>query len=657
MNFLDRLPAAGKRGRVLWLLAATGLIISLLTRMALTAKSWPVLDPSPFNLLRAYVLGAFYDAIAMGYFLIPFAIYLALLPERIWKSRLHKPVLIGLFLLQIYIFLFTAFSEWVFWDEFGCRFNFIAVDYLVYTQEVIGNIRESYPVGLLMSMVGLIALALYAVVHRRVMQATASRSTYAARLKGLLVFLLLPVLAFALVTNRFKEQSGNRYIDQLAGNGIYEFFSAFRNNELDYRHFYATLDDKEAQPILRRLLSEPHSRFADTPPGSLRRDITNPGPEKRLNVVLISIESMSADFMGHFGNTQNITPFMDGLVDQSLFFSRLYATGTRTVRGLEALSLALPPTPGQSIVKRPDNENQRTLGSVFADKGYDAKYIYGGYGYFDNMNAYFGGNHYQVVDRRSIAPENIHYENIWGVADEDLFTLVLSEADKSAAANKPFFSHVMTTSNHRPYTYPEGRIDIPSHTSREGAVKYTDWAIHDFIERARKKPWFDNTIFVITADHCASSAGKTSLPVNRYHIPMLIYSPKHVQPGRMDRLMSQIDIAPSLLGMLNFSYPSYFFGYDIFRLEPGRERALIGNYQEVGYLRDGMLIRLAPRRQSQTGNGQIEAQQFVPNFETGDAKPVPLNSELAKEAIAYYQGASDLFRTRGNHWAGAPVGQ
>ena len=218
---------------------------------------------------------------------------------------------------------------------------------------------------------------------------------------------------------------------------------------------------------------------------------------------------------------------------------------------------------------------------MFRSKGYDSLFLYGGYSYFDNMGAFFGGNGYTVVDRSALAARDIHFENIWDVADEDLFTLSLRQFAHSAAVGKPFFAHIMTTPNHRPFTYPDGRIDIPSHKQREGGVKCTDWAIGDFLQRARQHAWFKNTVFVITADHCASSAGKSGLPVNHYHIPLLIFSPAHITPGVNTRLMSQIDIAPTLLGLLNFSYRSKFFGYDLNALEAGRERAFIGNYQEV----------------------------------------------------------------------------
>jgi len=305
------------------------------------------------------------------------------------------------------------------------------------------------------------------------------------------------------------------------------------------------------------------------------------------------------------------------------------------VRGLEALSIGVPPSPGEAIVKRPHNQRLFSLGSVLAAKGYQNLFLYGGYSYFDNMRAFFEANAYQVIDRTALTAAQIHHETIWGVADEDLFSLALSEFDQRAATGRPFFGQVMTVSNHRPFTYPEGRIDIPSKSSREGAVKYTDWAIGDFIERTRSKPWFANTVFLIVADHCAASAGRVDLPIERYHIPALIYWPGQVAPARDDRLMSQIDLAPTLLGVLGMSYRSQFFGYDMARLQPGRERTLIATYQQLGLFRDGVLSILKPTRK------QL---QLVPSANGLDATPLyPPRPELIEQAITWYQSSSDLF--------------
>ena len=257
------------------------------------------------------------------------------------------------------------------------------------------------------------------------------------------------------------------------------------------------------------------------------------------------------------------------------------------------------------------------------------------------MNEFFSQNGYQVTDRNVLTDEEIHYENTWGVADEDLFTLSLRELDKDYKNEKPFFAHIMTVSNHRPYTYPEGRIDIPSHTGREGAVKYTDYAIGKFIREAKLKPWFKNTLFVIVADHCASSAGKVELPVDKYHIPMIMYSPAHIKPGKFEKLVAQIDIGPSILGLLNFSYQSKFFGQDVFKMKDEQQRAFISTYQSLGYIKNNKLVILDPNKKLST---------FRPDFKTGASKPIPSEDWLTKEAIANYQLASFLYSNEGYYF-------
>ncbi|HJX30462.1 MAG TPA: LTA synthase family protein, partial [Thermodesulfobacteriota bacterium] len=309
--------------------------------------------------------------------------------------------------------------------------------------------------------------------------------------------------------------------------------------------------------------------------------------------------------------------------------------------GLEAITLSVPPTPGRSIVKRPDNENMFSWGFLMKERGYDVKFIYSGYGYFDNMNYFFSHNGFETVDRNNFSKNEIVFENAWGVCDEDLFNKCMKEFDKSFKKNTPFFALILTTSNHRPFTYPNGRIDIPSHSGRGGAVKYTDYAIGKFIRDAKEKPWFEDTLFVIVADHCASSAGKTKLPVKKYEIPLLIYSPGHVTPQKIDKLTSQIDIAPTVLELLNFNYKSKFFGKDILKMEPDQERAFIGTYEKLGYVKKDRLVILDIKKET-------NLYQF--NRKTGETTTIPLNQTFIDEAISYYQGADYVNQHHLNKW-------
>ncbi|PWV56575.1 LTA synthase family protein [Chitinophaga sp. S165] len=573
------------------------------------------------------------------YVTIRFAIYIFLffMPYS-FRLRWRTGILYISSVLIVFLLLFNAVSEWFFWQEFSTRYNFIAVDYLVYTTEVLGNITESYPLVPIITIVAILAIVIVVLLRRVVRSGVRSSFPFLKRSAIAIILLLMPLLVYYSVQEKWRHFSRNEYANSLAGNGLYEFAAAFTQNELDFYKFYQTIPDSTAFTLLRKQLETPNSRFVSTDPYNIERDVTYAEPERKLNVVLISVESLSAGFMKAFGGNENITPYLDSLARHSLLFTNLYSSGTRTVRGLEALSLSIPPTPGQSIVKRPDNAHMFSLGSVLRGHGYRTQYIYGGYSYFDNMKEFFSNNGYEVIDRSAIPAAQVHYQNIWGVADEDLFSLSMRVLDNDNKAGKPFFAHIMTVSNHRPYTYPDGRIDIPASLQiREGAVKYTDYAINKFLTDASTKPWFDSTIFVIVADHCAGSAGSVELPVTGYHIPMLIYAPKVLQPREVNTLTAQIDVAPTVLGLLRLHYHSKFFGQDVLNTPADKQRAFISTYQGLGYLRDGKLVVQSPVK---------NIHEYLPDFRNGNAATVQVEGRLAKEAIAYYQGISWLLKHR-----------
>jgi phosphoglycerol transferase MdoB-like AlkP superfamily enzyme len=627
-------------GVVLFLVLFTG--ISLVTRLALLAKSMWMVDWNS-SLLAAFGCGLVFDLAAALLFAAPATLLLTLLPGGFFERRWARVAAHGFFVLAIGLLLFGAVAEWLFWDEFSTRFNFIAVDYLVYTTEVIANIRESYPMPAIFAGLGLASLGLYALVLRTGWvdlwldsPATGARRRFLA---GGLWLAATAGLAVGLNNNELSFLT-NTYNRELAKNGVWSLFAAFQDNEIDYDQFYTTLPVDTAFTDLRKELAQDGSiQLPHTDPRDTLRYIRRDGPERRLNVIQITVESLSAKFLGAYNPESKLTPNLDELAKKSLVFDNLYATGTRTDRGMEALTLSLPPTPGRSLVKRANNTGLFTLGSLFQQRGYDTAFIYGGYGYFDNMNTFFGGNGYRVVDRAKVAKSDVTFANAWGACDEDLFNWTLREADADAAAGKPFHFFVMTTSNHRPYTYPDGRIDLPSKVSRRsGAVKYTDYALGKLIRDASAKPWFKDTVFVIVADHCASVAGRTELPVENYHIPMLIYAPGgQIAPGHVGDLMSQVDYAPTLLGLLNWSYATRFYGWDVLTAK-GDRRALIGNYQKLGFYETGALEVLRPVR---------EHLAYTYNEKTFALTPDPEKTGERDEAVAYYQTASYLYKNRG----------
>jgi phosphoglycerol transferase MdoB-like AlkP superfamily enzyme len=556
------------------------------------------------------------------------------------SGRIFTTVVVALFVVAL---LFGAVAEWFFWEEFGVRFNFVAVDYLVYTQEVFANINESYPMPVIVSaLLGTAALIVWWFQRRgwleRISAAPFNWQRRFAPLTALLAMFVATIWAWS---QSQLPKFDNNYNAELAKNGLYSFGAAFWENEIPFS-LYPNHPIEVALASAQKHLTTAQSPPASNIPGDMRRLIQHQGEERKWNVFLICVESLSGEYVGALGSKRGLTPNLDRMAKEGMFFSNLYATGTRTVRGMEAITMSVPPTPGQSLLRRPECTDMFSLGSLFASRGYDNAFLYGGNGLFDNMNYFFRNNYYRIVDRPQKEKSDVTFENAWGACDGDMFRWAMEEADRDHAVGKPFHFFCMTTSNHRPFTFPLTGVDLKDSAGKEltdgpkRTVKYTDYAINELIQKAQTKPWFANTVFVIIADHCAFSAGKAELDITKFHIPALIWNPRLVQPQRFTTLASQIDVMPTLFGLMNWNYTSRFFGLDV--LDPeytGKARAYISNYQKVGYLRGENFAILKPKK---------EFSLYDVNRKTGDLTPNPTLTPLLDEAIDLYQSAAHLYK-------------
>lgn len=589
-------------------LAAIFLLLHSGLRLVLAVETWQAAQLGLSAFLAVMGVGLLFDLATLALMLPVLLGIESMLGRRRPAGRLRRLWVWGVAAGLLFAFGFGVLAEWFFWDEFGVRFNFIAVDYLVYTHEVVGNIRESFPVGTLLGTLAvLVTLAVWA---GRDWLARAAMPDAARLPRVALWFASLAVAAVVATGFSIEQRRGiNEYQKELSANGLYSFGYAFTHNAIDYFDFYATRDGAKFHPA-----------------AELPRLVETSAPR---NVVIVTMESLSSSFTAHGGNLRGLTPNIDRLADSGLFLANLRAAGNRTVRGLEALSLAIPPLPGHAVIWRDNNRDLETLGAVLADHGYVNRFVYGGYARFDNMDAYFSGNHYQPVDRSQFPARHRGFGNIWGLADEHLYDYALELMDRDAARGKPFLMHLMTTSNHTPFTFPDGRIDLP--TGRSGAVKYADWALGRFIEAARRKPWFKDTLFVVVADHCASSKGRTSLPPENYLIPAVLYAPAHIAPHVDTRLASQIDLVPTVLDLLNLPERNRFIGRSVLRAYPDAGRAFIATYQKLGYLTPDRLVVLSAGR-------KIEDWRLDAHMEPVGTVKQP-DADIGR-AIAFYQEAA-----------------
>ncbi|WAC40641.1 LTA synthase family protein [Pedobacter sp. SL55] len=390
------------KGRLALLYAflLTYLALSSLVRLILFVWAKPNIPFSIIATAKTFATGLFYDFGTALFFGAIYAVYVWLLPTKLIGTLLDRIVTITIFSLTLFVTLFAFMAEFTFWEEFSTRFNFIAVDYLIYTYEVVENINESYPIPLIVIVlvVAVISVLFFYKKLGVLSNVFVSKQHFLARTIGVLPLFAISFIYVFFVKSKDAEWSNNIYENELSKNGVYSFFAAFRSNELDYNTFYATLPEKQAYQVIKKELLQANENYTVNEVDNIKRHVVGTAANHP-NIVMVVIESFSADFLAKFGNQQNITPTYDSLANESIFFNNIYATGTRTVRGMEALTLCVPPTPGNSIVRRPNNENIFSVATILKKKNYDLKFIYGGDGYFDNMNSFFGGQGFDIVDR------------------------------------------------------------------------------------------------------------------------------------------------------------------------------------------------------------------------------------------------------------------
>jgi phosphoglycerol transferase MdoB-like AlkP superfamily enzyme len=591
--------------------------------------------------------GALGDAIESLYLLAPFALFLWLCRDDWYRSRGMRVALLGALFLWTFGLLFIAGIEYFFFEEFDARFNLVSVDYLIYPTEVAGDISSEYPVGWILLGCAALAAASTALLGRQVL-ASATVPAYLRQRTGplLLIAAAVSLAAAFYPTDRFALSS-NRVANELVANGPSSFFRALRTSEIDFDAYYATQAPARNLELLARQLDRGNGRYTRLAEGRLDREYpARADGLGRLNVVLVSSESFGAEFSRLYGSQRDWTPEFDRIAQQSLWFRHVYASGTRTVRGLEALTLSIPPIPTDSILRRPGNAHLATLGGVLKELGYDVSFLYGGYGYFDNMNAFYAANGYTTLDRSDL-PRPPRFENIWGVADEDLFDMALAHADALAASDKPFFMQVMTTSNHKPYTFRHGLEAVGVQAAkggRESGVRYADYAQGYFLRAAARHRWYDDTIFIIIADHGARAYGRAEIPLKTYEIPLLIYSPKHIAPRQVDGLMTQIDVAPTLMGILGLPYTAPWFGQDVLRTPEEGRIAFFSHDHDVALLRGSTMEILGLQKTTTTVSYDATSDRYTRQ---------PEDAALRDLTIASYQTAYELFKSHRYDLAGS----
>ena len=632
------------RYRLAALLVSLYMAVWLLTRLGLVLVQHAVSRNGLGPTLAALAVGELFDGVSALWMAVPLVLYLTLAPERWFRGRINRGVLYFWMTATCFSALFTAVVEYYFFDEFNGRFNFVAVDYLIFPTEVVNNVWQSYHTGLVLTLVSLASLAAVYLFRRRLRPAWSRVTPPLQRLRFLAAYTAILAAATWIVSPRLARVSNDRALNEIAGNGYYSFFLALKGSDAPYEGLYATRPQPAVLARLHRLLgAEPAAMTASFSPGSTLRHVQNPGPTRRLNVVVVLEESLGSEFIGVLQpreDGESLTPSFDALTREGTLFTHAYSTGNRTVRAIEATTSSLPPLPGESIVRRDASVSLFTLPELLRSQGYQTSFVYGGRALFDGMGSYLSHNGVDTIVDQGDYPEGT-FTTAWGVADEAIFTKALETMDRAHATGKPFYSLVLSVSNHRPFTFPQDVIKAePRLHHRENVVRYADYALGRFLREAKSHDFYKDTVFVLMGDHGARVYGAAEIPLASYEVPILFIGPGIPAGARVETLASSLDVPPTVLGVLDLSYDSMFFGHDLFRVDPAQGRALMNHNNNVALMRGGRLAVLGLHKSTALYDVDLATGDQV-KVRTVDAA----GRELIEDAIAYYNGADRLYRS------------
>ncbi|WP_310598803.1 LTA synthase family protein [Desulfobulbus sp.] len=628
-------------------IGASYLLVSFMLRLVLVAVFGLNDGMRPILLVPTILLGLINDSITLSYLLAPIYLFLTFIPIRIYQSLVGRVMIVAMGWISFFVIPYIAVIQYYFFKEFSSRFNLVSVDYLIYPHEVFVNIYQTHHVVSTFFIVFAYATILMFFCWKLFTPVASVPVPMKQRLRSTLLYSLAIVAFSSIFSTHSLDFSSNRLVNEIAADGISSFFEALHTNNLDYTAYYRTGDERSLSRLLAGTLARDTSRSQPAPSTFNRVAAGNPQGLGKLNVVVIVEESLGCehvdtckrglDIDAAVASAAALTPNLDRLARQGLFFNRAYATGTRTVRGLEAITTSFPPIPSESIIKRPGSDHIASWGKVMREQGYQTSFLYGGYSLFDNMGEFYGSNDFAVKDRNDI--DNPRFGNIWGVSDQDLFAFAKRYFDAASAANAPFFSIIMTTSNHSPFTFPDGIEGVRAKGgNRYDGVRYADYALGEFFRQIESAPWYRQTLFVVVADHGARIYGSEKIPLPSYEIPLLIMAPGRLAPRQIVTPASQMDIAPTVMGLLGLPYSAPFFGQDVLAEGNDTAKVLLFNHNhDVALYQNGRLAVLGLRDAAHT---------YTYRLGDDSMREIPRDEAMVDLATAYYQTAYNLFVRR-----------
>ncbi|MDN5100945.1 LTA synthase family protein [Aliarcobacter butzleri] len=595
-------------------------------------------DISFFESLLTFIYGLRMDTIVICIILVIPTIFLAITP-KIFSNFISKFLNIYI-LFFVVIALFIECASFPFFAQYDLRPNYLFIEYLEYPQEVTSLLFKDYKFQFIAVFILIIATIKIYSKSKFINFEQVFKQNYISRiliLAPILLVLFLGIrssLGHRPVNISDALYSENRVINEITKNSLHSLGYAYYSNKKAENNIskYGKIDIKEAYKVASLAIGIDYKDEKKPFYREVKSKLTS---KKQKNLVIFIQESMGAQFTGFIGK-QNFTPNLDNLAQNYLSFTNLYSNGTRSVRGLAALTSGTLPINGIEVIKR--NKSQQdyfTIASLLKPYGYKSSFIYGGEARFDNMKSWYLGNGFdEVIEQKDFT--NPIFTSTWGVSDEDL-VIKANEKFKSYYENKENFVSVMfSSSNHMPFELPDGKIEFEKNipkNSVENAIKYADFAIGKFFELAKKEDYFKDTVFVVIADHNVRVYGDQIVPIDMFQIPAVIVS-SDIPHQIFTNLTSQSDVLATALDLIgiDLSYP--ILGNSIFKDNKKNINLMI--FDEIyAYRKEDKVAILVP-------NMPIKTYLYK------DKKLTEIENDLVleKEALALIYVLDDMYKNK-----------
>ncbi len=607
------------------------------------------------ELLQAFLIGAQMDSSLLAYLLAPFFVVGILPFLGVEFSRLSRSFIGYLLAICFLLVLLLTLIDIEFFAVYNSHLNLASIEYLDDDLSVIWEmIWSDYPVvwyagGFCLASLVYLYLA-HLIIKTRPQKVRLNFGNLIKR--GVLLVVFTGGLFVAARGSIGNDQinwgkaffSKNNLANQMALNPVFNLYrNIYYSQKIEKENFYEKISyfktNREAIDYARQKINRGSFLNSSYP---FYKKVTAFGTQKKLNVVLVILEEFSAEFTGATGYNKGLTPNFDALAKKGMLCTQFFSCGQRTNKGISATLCSWPPLVGKSMMEQTEGQQKiSTLASILKEKNYQTWFCHGGELQYDNMQGFLIGKGFDnFVGKEDFAKKD--FLNKWGVPDELVFNKMIEIADSAYAQKQPFLLTMMSLTNHPPYTVPDYRygqvLEGGKLNGNYNTFKYVDWCIGQFMKKMRKKPYFRNTLFVFLGDHSKTLHRELPFDYRKSFVPALFYAPKYIAPSKISRLSNQMDIAPTILGVLDVDYEASFWGKDLRRTSSTKDYAFIVRNSKFGYLQGNFYLT------GDFGSDKSELYRLWTNEKITDKKT--LQGVFLKKVYAIEQSAYNLYKEK-----------